>query len=77
MIQIQLQPEIEAHLAAEAHARGVALAQYVERIVSARYVDELRQRTVAQAIDAIRELRKGNILDDLNLKDLIREGQKY
>jgi len=77
MIQIQLQPEIECQLAAEARARGVALAQYVEKIVSARFVDEAKQGTIAEAIDAIRELRRGNFLGDLNLKALIREGQKY
>jgi hypothetical protein len=77
MIQIQLQPEIEAQLAAEAQARGVALSHYIERIVSGRYVEGIRQRSVGEAIDAIRELRKGNTIGGLNLKDLIHEGHKY
>ena len=38
--------------------------------------EAIRQRTVAEAIDSIRELRKGNILGDLNLKDLIHEGHQ-
>jgi len=77
MIQIQFKAEIEAQLAAEAQARGVALDHYIEKIVSARPVEQFRQRTVAEAIDAIRVLRKGNTLGELNIKDLIHEGHKY
>jgi hypothetical protein len=77
MIQIQLQPEIEAVLAAEAQARGVALDRYIEGIVIARPVEQSRQRSAAEAIDSIRELRKGNILGALNIKELIHEGHKY
>jgi hypothetical protein len=77
MIQLQLQPEIEAQLADEAQARGVALDHYIEKIVSARSVEPLRQRTIAEAIDAIRELRKGNSLSGLEVGDLIHEGHKY
>ena len=76
MIRLELQPEIEAQLAAEAQARGVALDQHIEKIVSARPIEEVRQRTVAEAIDSIRELRKGNSLRDLNLKDLVHESHK-
>jgi hypothetical protein len=77
MIQIQLQPEVEAQLAAEARARGVALDHYIEKIVNLRPLENLGQRTVAEAIDAIRELRKGNNLSGLKIKDLVHEGHKY
>jgi len=77
MIQIQLQPEIEAQLAAEARARGVALDSYIERIVISRPVQPTRQRTVGEAIDSIRDLRRRNSLGGLNLKDLIHEGHRY
>jgi hypothetical protein len=77
MIQIQLQPEIEAQLAAEAQARGLALDRYIEEIVSERPVVPTAQRTVAEAIDGIRKLRKGNTLGGTQLKDLIHEGHKY
>lgn len=77
MIQIRLQPEIEAQLAAEAQARGVALDRYIEKIVIARPVDRIHKRTVAEAIESIREQRKGNCLGGLDLKDLIHEGHKY
>jgi hypothetical protein len=77
MIQIQLQPEIEDLLAAEARARGVALDRYIEEIVIARPVERPRQPSVAEAIESIRELRKGNFLGDMKIKDLIHEGQKF
>jgi hypothetical protein len=41
MIQIQLQPEVEAQLAAEAQAHGLTLDHYIEMIVRARAVDSL------------------------------------
>jgi len=78
VIQIHLQPEIEAQLAAEAQARGMALEQYIiEKLVGSRPVKRARQRSVGQAIDSIRELRKGNNLGGLRIKDLIHEGHKY
>ena len=77
MIQIQLQPEVEAQLAAEARARGVALDQYIEKIVISRPAEVFGQHAVAGAIDAIRELRKGNNLSGLKIKDLVHEGHRY
>jgi hypothetical protein len=78
MIQLELQPEIEAQLAAEAEARGLALDLYiVEKLVGSGPVDPVRQRSVGEAIDAIRELRKGNSLGGLKIKDLVHEGHKY
>lgn len=77
MIQIQLQPEVEAQLAAEAHAQGIALDHYIAKIVSARSVKRIGRRTVGEAIDSIRALRKGNTLGDLKIEDLIHEGHKY
>jgi hypothetical protein len=46
MIQIQLQPEIESQLAAEAQARGLALDYYIEMIVRTRSVEQVRQRSL-------------------------------
>jgi hypothetical protein len=60
MIQIQLQPEIEAQLAIEAQDHGLALDRYIEKIVSGRAVTKINRHSVGQAIDRIRELRKGN-----------------
>jgi hypothetical protein len=78
MIQIQLQPEFEAQLAAEAQARGVALDRYiVEKLEASRPVARLRRHSVSEAIDNIRALRKGNLLGGLKIKDLVEEGRKY
>lgn len=78
MIHLRLQPEIESQLAAEAEARGLALYLCIETIVTARRPAEtLRRESPAEAVAAIRELRKGNRLDGLSVKDLIHEGRKY
>jgi len=78
MIQIQLQPEIEAQLTAEAQARGMALDAYVaEKLGDVRLADRAGQRSVADAIDRIRELRRGNRLGGVSIRDLIHEGQRY
>jgi hypothetical protein len=48
MIQIQLEPEIEAQLTAEAQARGLSLDRYiVEKLVGARTIEPCRQHTAA------------------------------
>jgi hypothetical protein len=78
MIQIQLEPEIEAQLTAEARARGLSLDRYiVEKLVGAHTIEPSRQRSVGDAIDTIRELRKESKLGDLKIKNLIHEGHQY
>jgi hypothetical protein len=74
MIRIELRPEIEAQLTAEAQARGLALEQYVAEKLSAS--QPAAQKDVAAAIDSIRQLRKGNTLGGLSITDLIHEGQR-
>jgi hypothetical protein len=72
MIQIQLEPEIEAQLTAEAQARGLSLDRYiVEKLVGTRTIEASRRRSVGDAIDTIRELRKESKPGDLPIKDLI------
>ena len=47
MIHIQLEPEIEAQLTAEARARGLSLDRYiVEKLVGAHTIELSRQRSV-------------------------------
>jgi prevent-host-death family protein len=36
-----------------------------------------RRRTVREVIEAMRELRKGNRLDGITIRELIEEGRKY
>ena len=50
--------------------------QYIEKFVISRPVEVFGQHAVAEAIDAIRELRKGNSLSGLKIKDLVHEGHK-
>ena len=78
MIQIQLEPEIEAQLTAEAQARGLSLDRYiVEKLVGAHTIEKSRQRSVGDAIDTIRELRRESKLSDLQIRALIHEAHKY
>lgn len=82
-IQIELRPETKARLDSEAHAHGMApetyLVQFVEDHLGAEpFLDDPRKkRSIGEAIDRILELRKGNILGGLKIKDLIHEGHKY
>jgi hypothetical protein len=79
MIQIQLQPEFEAQLAAEAQARGMALDRYiVEKLTESQpHHSQSGQHSITNAIQRIRELRQGNRLGGLRIKDLVHEGHKY
>jgi hypothetical protein len=80
MIQLELRPEVESQLAAEAQARGLEVAHYVEQIV------EQRTRETAsspeerrQAVEAMRAFRREHklILGGIELRDLIHDGHKY
>lgn len=82
MIEIQ-QPELEALI----HERMMSGAfRSVEEVLiqalksstaRAPIAAPVAPRTVQDAIESIRKLRKGNSLAGLNLKDLIHEGHKY
>ena len=53
MIELQLQPEIEAELAAKAEARGLGVADLVQNIVAERLAEE-NLREEAEAREGIR-----------------------
>lgn len=77
MIQIDLRPEIQAQLAAEAQARGMALELYIaEKLSQSRSEDTSGRNSVAEAIGRIRQLRKGNRLDGIRPGELIRDGRR-
>ncbi len=77
-MQLEIQPEIEAQLVAEAQEHGLALDLYVvEKLKEPRSVGPSREHSVAQAIDNIRALRKGNLLGGVEIKDLVEEGRRY
>jgi hypothetical protein len=77
----EMAASVEAHLSAEAKARGVALDRYLlQKLVGLQPVESAGlagRRSIGEAIDAIRELRKGNNLNGLRVKDLIDEGRKF
>jgi hypothetical protein len=77
MIHLELKPEIESQLAAEAQARGLALDRYIETLVAARPIAPTTTETAAQAADDIRRQREGATLAGLKIKELIDEGRKY
>lgn len=80
MVHLDLQPELEAQLASQAQARGLALSRYVEELLAHHpnvQKPEPPTRTIRQAIDRILELREGTHLGGLSIKDLINEGRKY
>lgn len=80
MIQIELQPEIESQLAAQAEACGVTFSEYLKDPLvkqAERPAGRANRRSVAEAIESVRELRKGNKLGCLKIKELIHEGHKY
>ena len=81
MIRLELQPEIEAQLAAEAQARGLTLDRYIEEIVETRVGPQAQghaeKLSISDAIDRIIQQRESTALGGLKIKDLIEEGRKY
>jgi hypothetical protein len=80
MIQIQLHPEIEAQLAAEAQARGMALETYVRVFVEEKLSERLaangqRHRAVEDMLAFSGKHRV--LLGGESLKDMVHEGHKY
>ena len=77
MIQINLQPDVEARLSAEAAAHGVDLEHYiVERLSSTSAGDKPPlTKSLAEAIAEIKVLRKKSHLRGLGIKELIHEGR--
>jgi hypothetical protein len=76
---MQVTVNVPDWLASEARARGISIEAYIEELLSRRdsATDEDRIRSASAAVDRIRELRKGNTLAGLSIKDLIHEGHKY
>lgn len=77
-MQLDIQPEIEAQLAAEAQACGLALNLYVvEKLREPRLLPVASQPFIAEAIENLRALRKGTSLSGSEIKELITAGRKY
>lgn len=77
---MEVRIKVPDQLAAEARARGVPVEVYVQEILARQAADATGQQcreSVNAAIDQILELRKGNKLGGVLVKDLIHEGHKY
>jgi post-segregation antitoxin (ccd killing protein) len=76
---MQVTVNVPEELAEQARARGLAVAAYVEEVLARESQQSAPKdlRAVGEAIDRIKELRKGNTLSGLKIKDLINEGRKY
>jgi post-segregation antitoxin (ccd killing protein) len=74
---MQVTVNIPEQLAQEARARGLAVEAYVEQVLvrESQHSAPRDLRVVGEAIDRIRELRKGNTLGGLKIKDLIDKGR--
>lgn len=80
MIHIRLKPEVEAALAAEAQARGMALDHYVEEIVESRTATGREGRDQRRlAIEAMMQFARRNRINTggQSIKDMLHEGHKY
>ncbi|HZB87608.1 MAG TPA: hypothetical protein VE291_03020 [Terracidiphilus sp.] len=80
MIQIQLQPEVEARLAAEAAARGMKLETYVRTLVEEQVSDQQTGKEQSRrAVEAMLGFagEYGVTLGGEGLKSMVHEGHKY
>lgn len=79
MIQLRLQPEMEAQLAVEAREHGMTLGRYIEKIVearpSARPAEDALRREAVEAMSF--STKHGAALEGLLLKNMVHEGHKY
>jgi hypothetical protein len=85
VIQIELRPEAESALAAEAKTRGIELETYVAEFVESKTIDDIynpspaereKYRRAVEDLIAFREERNLT-LGGLKIKDMIHEGHKY
>ena len=76
-VTVQLAPELEARLASEAQARGLALESYITQKLEHSDPPARDRKSVGEAIDAILEMRKGQTLGGISIRELIDEGRKY
>ena len=80
IVAMQVTVNVPDQLAAQARARGVAVEAYVEEVPVRQALEpeaEAHRKSVGEAIDRIMELRKGNTLGGVKVKDLIYEGRKF
>ena len=77
-MKLELTPDVQAGLLAQAQASGLSFEEYVEQVLRERSratcrPDLTRSRIAGQRI---REMRKGVTLDGVSIKELIEEGRE-
>jgi hypothetical protein len=73
-ITLNLPPDIERDMLAEAQARGLSLDELVSEVVIAR--TQIRQQTASPRPSRLWDLRKGLRLGDVSIRELISEGRE-
>ncbi|MBB6146269.1 hypothetical protein HNQ77_004241 [Silvibacterium bohemicum] len=80
MIQLQLRPEVESQIAAEAQSRGLDVALYVEQIIEQHStLNDLAAQERKQAVESMLSFSReqGLSLGGTELQELIHDGHDY
>ena len=77
-VSVELPPEIEAAIVAQARANGVPVETYLQQILRESIgTESIPTKTRSQiAGERIRELRKGVTLGGIPIKKLVEEGRE-
>lgn len=77
-MKVELPPDVQAGLLAQAQESGVSLEAYVEQVLRERSRKTSRPALTRSQIagQRIRELRKGVTLGGMPIKELIEEGRE-
>jgi len=77
-VKLELTPDVQAGLLAQAQASGLSLEAYAEQVLREKSRAASRPPLTRSQIagQRIRELRKGVTLGDTSIKELIEEGRE-
>ena len=77
-VKVELTPDVQAGLLAQAQESGLSLEAYVEQVLRERSREMACPPLTRSQIagQKIRELRKGVTLGDIPIKELIEEGRE-
>lgn len=77
-VRLDLPPEVQAGLLAQAQESGLSLEAYAMQVLRERSREPSRPALIRSQIagQRIRELRKGVTLGDIPIKELIEEGRE-
>jgi hypothetical protein len=78
-MKVELAPDVQAGLLAQAQANGLSLEAYVEQVLRERSREAAAHPALTRSQIAgqrIRELRKGITLGGIAIKELIEEGRE-